>query len=71
MSYVVQSCCSIRVRNQLLKMVSDANATMVSKTACRGGSTHLTKIKLSNISYMSHCLKIIALQQKKKKREKV
>lgn len=26
MSYVVQSCCSIRVRNQLLKMVSDANA---------------------------------------------
>lgn len=45
MSYVVQSCCSIRARNQLLKMVSDANAAMVSETACRGDSAHLTKME--------------------------
>lgn len=29
MSYVVQSCCSIRVRNQLLRIVSDADVWYV------------------------------------------
>lgn len=38
MSYAIQSCCSIRRRNQLLKMVSATDAVMVRKTACIDGA---------------------------------
>lgn len=48
MSYAIQSCCSIRLRNQLLKMVSATNAVAVRRTAridgALGWSTRLTKM---------------------------
>lgn len=43
MSYVVQSCCSIRVQNQLLKIVSDASTAWYGKCMQRGDNADLTK----------------------------
>lgn len=47
MSYVVQSCCSIRVWNQLLKIVSDANVCCAHADEGTSVSRPLTE-KLSN-----------------------
>lgn len=45
MSYVVQSCCSIRVQNQLLKIVSDANTAWYGDCMQRGDNADMTKGK--------------------------
>lgn len=55
MSSVVQSCCSIRVRNQLLKIVFDASA-MTSESACRAGPAPLWPATSLNTKWKNHPL---------------